>query len=137
MEPATTIATAIVAALSAGAAAGVTDSAKKAVVDGYAALKSAIAKHFGEKSAVASAVEQLEEKPDSKGRQLMLGEEVEAAGASDAAEVLEAAEALLKALEAQPGGAQHVQVAKGRFIAQAEGGSTATVTVSGVTPQDD
>ena len=136
MEPVTMITTAIVAALSAGAAAGVKDAATKAVADGYTALKSAIAKRFGEKSAVANAVEQLEAKPDSQGRQLTLGEEVEAAGVDDAPELLEVARTLLETLEAQPGGEQHIhQVAKGIGIAQVVGSGTATV--SGVTVKGD
>jgi hypothetical protein len=132
-----TIVTAIIAAISAGAASGAKDVAKKAVVDGYSTLKAAIIKRFGEKSELAKAVSELELKPESKGRQTTLVEVVKSAGAEDDADIIAAAKALLETVEGQPGGAQYVQSARGNFIAQAAGNSTATVNVSGYKPEDD
>jgi hypothetical protein len=66
---------AIIAALSAGAAAGATDTAKSAIADGYQGLKSLIKKKFGDQSGVAKAIDRLEEKPDSGGRRQTVLEE--------------------------------------------------------------
>ena len=131
------IVTAIIAAISAGAVSGTKDVAMKAIVDGYSALKAAITKRFGEKSEVSKAVSELESKPKSPGRQTTLAEEVQSAGAENDADIVAAATALLEALEAQPGGTQYVQSARGNFIAQASDNSTATVTVSGYKLKDD
>ena len=78
----------------------------------------------------AKAVEGVEAKPDSAGRKATLEEEVASAKADQDAELLKAAQALLEKLNAQPGGAQIIQQATGSYIAQASGGSTATVNVN-------
>jgi len=80
--PADLILTAIAAALSASAAAGVTEAGKKAIVDAYDGLKSLIKKRLGSDSEAAAALEKLEAKPDSEGRTQTLGEELESAGAA-------------------------------------------------------
>jgi len=59
------ITAAIIAALSAGAASGITDAAKKAISDGYAGIKTLITKKFGSNSKAAEAVDKFEETPDS------------------------------------------------------------------------
>jgi|SRR5271157_3402659 len=89
MDP---ITTAIVAALSAGAISGLTDMAKTAISDGYNKLKAAIQKRFGQGHAVVKAVEDIETKPTSQGRQRTLAEEVTEAGADRDAELLALAE---------------------------------------------
>ncbi len=127
MEPITTV---ILSALAAGAAAGVGEVGKKLVVDGYEALKAALRAKFGADSDLADAVAGLEKHPDSDGRKQTLHEEIVAAKAQDDPELVELARALLDRIESQPGGAQHIQNAVGSYIAQADRGGTATVTVT-------
>ncbi len=127
MEPITTT---LLSALVAGAAAGVTEAGKKLVVDGYEALKAALKARFGADSELAGAVAGLEKHPDSDGRKQSLHEEIVTAKAQEDPELVELARALLDQIESQPGGAQHIQKAVGSYIAQADRGSTATVTVT-------
>jgi hypothetical protein len=91
--------TIIVAALAAGAAAGVTDVASQAIKDGYAALKGLIIGRFGQKADIKEAVEQVEKKPDSEGRKATLQEELQAAGAGQDQEVVQQARAFLDMLK--------------------------------------
>jgi hypothetical protein len=58
-----TVTTAIVAALSAGAVTGATETAKKAIADTYEGLKSLVKKKFGGDSDAAEAIDRLEAKP--------------------------------------------------------------------------
>ncbi len=127
MEPITTV---ILSALAAGAAAGVTEAGTKLVVDGYGALKAALRAKFGADSDLADAVAGLEKHPESDGRKQILDEEIVAAKADADPELVELARALLDQIESQPGGAQHIQKAVGSYIAQADRGATATVTVT-------
>ena len=127
MEPVTTI---ILSALVAGAAAGVTEVGKKLVVDGYEALKAALTAKFGADSELADAVAGLEKKPESDGRKQILDEEIVAAKVGADPELVALARAFLEQIESQPGGAQHIQNAVGSYIAQADRGATATVTVT-------
>lgn len=123
MEP---ITTALIAALTAGAA----KAAEKAIVDGYEVLKTALQKKFGKESELSQAVEKLEQKPDSAGRQETLKEEVAAARAEQDPELHSLAQSLLEALKAQPGGETHIQQATGSYIAQADRGGSASVNVN-------
>jgi hypothetical protein len=125
------IATAMIAALSVGAASGVTDAAKKAIVDGYSELKTLIRDKFGSDSNVTDAIERLQAKPDSPGRQQTLAEELEGANACADPKLSAAAKSLLELVKALPPGDQHVQDANGFGIAQANHGSTATAIVFG------
>ncbi len=127
MEPVTTV---ILSALAAGAAAGVTEAGTKLVVDGYEALKAALTARFGADSDLAGAVAGLEKHPDSDGRKKTLHEEIVAAKAQEDPELVELARALLDQIESQPGGARHIQKAVGSYIAQADRGGTASVTVT-------
>jgi hypothetical protein len=129
MDPVTV---AIIAALSAGAKSGVTDAAKKAIVDGYEGLKALLKKKFGSNSDVADAIDKLQAKPDSPGRRETVAEELKAANADAQPELLCAAESLLELIKALPQGEQHIQVAHGTGIAQADRGSTATVKIFGL-----
>ena len=122
--------TAIVAALSAGVATGAGKVVESAVVDAYQGLKAALRRKFGDDSGVVEAVDKLEQKPDSETRKALLQEEVEAAGVDRDPEVRKAAQDLLDRVEAQPSGEQHVQYARGSYIAQADRGSTAEVRVN-------
>jgi hypothetical protein len=98
MDPITTV---IVAALAAGAAAGVTDVAKQAIVDAYDGLKRIIQTRFGGQSDLSNAITSLESKPDSAGRKDTLQEEVAATQADQDEEVLAAVQALEEKLLAQ------------------------------------
>ncbi len=127
MEPITTT---LLTALVAGAAAGVSEAGKKLVVEGYGALKAALRAKFGADSALAGALEGLERNPGSQGRKQTLDEEIAAAKAHEDPELVDLARALLEQIKSQPGGAQHIQNAVGSYIAQADRGATATVTVT-------
>jgi hypothetical protein len=72
----------------------------EAVKSGYAKLKELIRSKYGKKSALAEAVQQLEQNPDSVGRKAVLAEEVEKSGAHKDAELRQAAEALQQSLAA-------------------------------------
>ena len=97
MNPATTI-TIVTAAVAAGATIATKDLAAQATKDGYAALRALIVRKFGERTDVADALEQVERKPDSKARQGVLMEELEAAGAGRDDQVVQQARALLDLL---------------------------------------
>jgi hypothetical protein len=90
------ITTAIIAALAA--------LSKDAIKDSYNVLKSALKNKFGSNSDVVDAVEGLEKKPDSKGRQATLQEEIENAKANDDELLVQLAQDLLKKLKDEPGG---------------------------------
>jgi hypothetical protein len=125
MEP---ITTAIIAALTAGAAGGLTEATKKSINDAYSGLKALIEKKFGAKSDVTDAIEKLESKPESLGRQQTLAEELKATNVSADPKLLGAAQSLLELIKALPQGEQHIQSAVGTGIAQADRGSTASVS---------
>ncbi len=74
------------------------------IADGYQALKAVIARKFGASSDLATAVESVEQKPESEGRQATLSEEVAAAKADQDPELRQAAEALLARLKEVPPG---------------------------------
>lgn len=127
MDP---ITTAIIAAITAGIAAGSTDVTKKAIVDAYNGLKEMIIKKFGKSSDLTDAIKRFESKPESESRKGVVKEEVEAAQAGKDNEILEAANKLLENLKEWPDGNKHIQVAQGSYIAQADRGGTATVSVN-------
>src|SRR5579859_2692423 len=124
MDP---ITAAIVAAVSAGAIAGLTDMSKTALTDTYARLKALLTKKFGRESDVVQAVEQVEAKPASEARKATLAEEVAAVKADQDSELLQIAQALLQVLQSSPEHAGHIQTATGNYIAQADHGSQASV----------
>ena len=64
MEPVTT---AILAAIAAGATAGVADTVKNAIGDAYAGLKELLRRKFGGQSRMLEAVDRLEADPESAG----------------------------------------------------------------------
>jgi hypothetical protein len=110
MDPVTA---AIIAAVLAGAAAGLTDTAKTAIADAYNGLKGLLKRKFGEESEVVKAATGVESKPDSAGRKETLKEEVAATKADQDADVLAAAQALLEKVKATPGGSQIIQTVTG------------------------
>jgi len=85
---------------------------------------------------VVKAVEGVEAKPDSAGRKETLREEVAASKADQDEEILTAARQLLDHVTALPDGGQHIQQASGKNIAQADRGSTATVTLNEPKPRN-
>jgi hypothetical protein len=131
------VANATVVALSAGAVAGATDTAKSAIRDAYEGLKSLIKKKFGHDSDVAEAIDKLETKPDSDGRKQTLAEELKATNSASDPELVSVAQSLLALIKALPQGEKHIQFAQGTGIAQADRGSTASVTISGPPKRDD
>jgi hypothetical protein len=128
MDPVTLIVTALVA----GAAKAAGKTAEQIVSDAYNGLKNLIKSKFGHDSTLASAVNVLEAKPDSADLQGLVKNQLEASKAAEDPEIKSAAQQLYDLVKAQPGGAELVnQIATGNYIAQASGGSTATVTISG------
>jgi len=101
MDP---VATAIIAALSAGAVGGLTEASKTAVSDAYNALTALLHKKFGDKSEVVQAVAQLEAKPESANRQGMLQEEFVTVHAEHDQELLAAAQRVLTLIQPQQAG---------------------------------
>lgn len=103
MEPITTT---LLTALIAGAAAATTQVASQAIQDAYAGLKGLLLRKWGGKADIDNAVRQVEGDPQSKGRQLMLQEELGKAATADPTaaqdqELLTKAQELLKLLAAQ------------------------------------
>jgi hypothetical protein len=86
----------ITAALAAGAAAGLTGVATKAVEDAYTALKSALGRLF---PMVVPNVAALEARPASDAKKASLGEELTETGADRDPELLQLAQALVEAIE--------------------------------------
>ena len=127
MDPVTT---AILAALAAGTIGGVTEVSKTAIIDAYQKLKDLLVNKFGAKSKVVTAVDDLEEEHDSKGRQLTLQEQIAKVKAGQDQELVQAAQILLRELRTQPGGEQHTQNAIGSSIAQASDHSSASVNIN-------
>ncbi len=124
MEP---ISTAVITALTLGASAGLTETAKKSVTDSYSALKSLIQNKFGQQTDVGRALNNLEAQPHSAGRQQTFAEELESARASADPELLAASEALRAMVAELVRPEQHAQMASGMGIAQADRGSSASV----------
>lgn len=89
------ITTAIVAAVTAGVINGLPETNKTAITDAYGKLKALLIKKFGEQSDVVHAVNEVEAKPTSAGRQATLQEEIVAIKADQDPEVCQAAQALL------------------------------------------
>jgi hypothetical protein len=127
MDPLTT---AILAAIAAGVTGGVTQVGQQAIVDGYHRLKELLTSKFGPHSDVVKSVEALEAKPDSKGRNETLQEEVAASKADQDPQLRQAAQQLLEQLKTLPQGEQHIQQAIGNYNAQADRGSSASVNVN-------
>jgi len=125
MDP---ITTAILAAVSAGAIAGVTKAGEQIIVDAYGKLKELLGKKFGIKSKVVKAVKDLEANPKSEARKAVMKEELSAAKADQDKDLLQAAQALLKSVKALPGGTQIIQTAMGDQNIQIAGdGNTVNV----------
>jgi hypothetical protein len=110
MDP---ITAAIVAALAAGAVSGATKLAEQAIADAYGKLKELLGKKYGGKSKVVKAVKELEANPKSEALKAVVKEELSTVKADKDTDLLKAAQVLLKAIKAKPGGEQIVQMAMG------------------------
>lgn len=82
----------------------------KAVGDAYEGVKALVLRKFGAESDLADALKKLEKQPDAQWRQDALQGEAEAAGADKDEEIIKAAQALLDAVKAQPGGGVKISV---------------------------
>ncbi|BCL79620.1 hypothetical protein ccbrp13_20850 [Ktedonobacteria bacterium brp13] len=127
MDPVTT---AILAALAAGAIGGVTEVSKTAITDTYQKLKGLLVAKFGAKSKVVTAIDDLEEEHDSKGRQLTLQEQIAKTKTDQDQKIVQAAQALLHEIRTRPGGEQHIQSIVGNYNAQVYGSGSASVNVN-------
>ena len=83
--------------------------AEPAVKDAYEAVKALIVRKFGKASDVVKAVEAVEAKPDSAGRQTTLTEEMASSGAARDGELLQLAQALLEKSRSTQGGTHTVR----------------------------
>ena len=121
---------AIMAALSVGAIGGVTEMSKTAITDAYEKLKDLLVSKFGAKSKVVTAVAEIEEEPESKGRQLTLQEQIIKVNADQEQELVQAAQMLLQEIRRQPEGEQRIQSIVGNYNAQVYGSGSASVNVN-------
>lgn len=143
MDPGTVVATLSMGAAAAGvgAAAGLTDVAKAAVVDAYTACKKAIRARFGDDEDAKEKLGQLEVKPDDTALQRALAGYLQAHQAGQDPAVAQAVDALRVALTRVEGGLGSVTTADitdntntadhgGIAAAVITGGATAGYTAS-------
>lgn len=117
---------AITKALEVGAATGLTAISKTVIGDAYSSLKSLINAKLGASSESAKAIEALEAKPDSNGRQETLTEELTSIRIATDAEVVSAVQNLLQLIRGLPPNGSTMQIGHGTGIAQASHGGSAT-----------
>lgn len=79
------------------------------VKDGYETLKALVKRKFGQNKDLTDALQKIEEKPDSPGRQETLKEEIVASKVDQDEEIVKFAAGLLEKLKAMPGGQQIIQ----------------------------
>ena len=91
----------ITAALVAALAAGATEVGKTAVVDAYNGVKALIKRKFGQ-TELPEAIEKLEKRPESKGRQETVNEEIEMAKADKDPEIMKEIENLQEVIQQVP-----------------------------------
>ena len=117
----------IIAALAAGAIAGVKDTAGQAIKDAYAGLKALIRRRFAGNQEAEAALDQSERQPNSD--QPQLAEHLRTAGAAHDEELIRVAQALLR--QADPAGARagkyDVRITGGKGIVV---GDAANVTMT-------
>jgi hypothetical protein len=124
MDP---ITAAIVAAVSAGALAGLTDSVRASVRGMYQSLRSLLTAKVKDAPDLSTALGQIEQRPESPARRAVLAEEIAASGVAQDPELLALAQRILDLLG--EGSGTSSQVAIGSYIAQADHQSEATVTI--------
>jgi hypothetical protein len=117
----------IIAALAAGAIAGVKDAAGEAVKDAYTGLKSLLRRRFAGNRQAEAALDEAERQPGSD--QALLAAHLREAGADGDEELIRAARALLE--QADPAGARagkyNVRISGGKGIVV---GDSANVTMT-------
>ncbi|MGY1976486.1 hypothetical protein [Nocardia gipuzkoensis] len=118
MEPVTMV----VAAVAAGAAAGVTGTAERAVADAYQALKRLLTGRYR-----SVDVEVVERQPQSASRRVVLAEELELAGAGTDEQLLAAAGQVLVAVHHH---APHIEATIGVQVREVRAGE---LTITDVT----
>ncbi len=131
MDP---ITTAIVAALTTGATAGIADTAKTTVTEAYQALKDLLHKKFGSESSLVKSIAVLEARPTAVSRQQTLDEEIIDVNAHQDPAIMQATQRVLQEIKAQPDGERHVLHVIGNYNAVVQGTGNATVNVN--TPQE-
>jgi len=117
MDP---ITTAILAALAAGVTQGT-------VADTYNGLKQLIKTKFNNK--IIKMIESLEKKPHSVMGREWLQEKIKTNQIDKDPEILEVAKKLMDEMKTS-GDEKHIMQAEGNFIAQADHGSTSSVTIN-------
>ncbi|MEV5894418.1 hypothetical protein [Nonomuraea fuscirosea] len=116
----------IVAALTAGASAGVTASASTAVQDAYAGLRDAVRRRLaGDQDALAELDQDAQDRPDGPER---LTAALEAAGADRDPEIVQAARELLALVQAPHAGPRPTVVLHEAKGVQIGDGNTQTNT---------
>ena len=126
MDP---ITTAIIAAIAAGAASGTGTVAEKVIIEAYEGLKALINRKFGNDNKISKVITDLEEEPDFEPNKAALEGRVKQTRADEDQDIKVAAQELLEKIKSQPEGEKHIQQAIGSYIAQADRGSTAKVSI--------
>ncbi len=121
MDPITKAIIAALAAISAGATSGLTETSKATITDGYNKLKKLLTKKLGSRSDVVEALAKLEAKPTSDGRKKTLQEEIAAMGAERDRELLAAAQYILGLVQQQQGKYGNVNIGGNQPIIQSTG----------------
>jgi hypothetical protein len=123
----------ITAAIVAAFAVGAGKVVEKSVLDAYEGLKTVIKKKLGGESKVLTALADLEAEPDFEPHKAALQGRIKQAQADQDSDILQAAQALLDRVKAQPGGTQtiqNIQNVYGDYSAVAGPHGTATVNVN-------
>jgi len=119
MDP---ITTAIISALASGITQGT-------VADTYNGLKQLIKTKYSNRNDLIISIDKLEQKPQSNARQMELQEQVEENQMNENSYIVEAAKKLIDKMKSL-GDEKNIMQARGKFIAQADHGSTASVTIN-------
>jgi len=120
--------TLIVTALTAGAAAGSQSLVTDAIKDSYAGLKALIRRKFAGKPSAEVALTEHETDPETWQaplKKVLIQEHLD-----QDTEILQAAQALLDQIQAQPGGKHYTQNIVGNYNAQVQGSGSASVSVN-------
>lgn len=92
----------VVAALAAGATAGVGDAAAQSVKDAYGGLKALVSRRFGSNARAQLTLDDHEADPDTY--EMPLAQQLRASGAHEDAQILQAAQELLQLVDAEGAG---------------------------------
>lgn len=107
----------ITAAVLAGLAAGATKVGERALTDAYSVLRRLIQRKYGGNSDLDRAVQSVEANPNSASRRSVLEEAMAISGATRDRELLDAANRVLRQVDAMPQGRQLIQtIEAGRWV---------------------